>query len=103
MPSPGISTIIPVLNESSILRDSLRDLRKRAPGAEIIVVDGGSTDGTADLARPECDQFIETLAGRAHQMNAGAAAAKGDVLWFLHVDTVVPGNCMERIRAALND
>jgi rSAM/selenodomain-associated transferase 2 len=57
---------------------------------DIIVADGGSDDGTADLARPLADRVITAPRGRARQMNAGAAAATGDVLLFLHCDTVLP-------------
>ena len=74
----SLSIIIPVLNEAGnvpALLDSLQPLRRR--GAEIIVVDGGSTDATANLARDRADQVIASPAGRARQMNAGAAAARG--------------------------
>jgi rSAM/selenodomain-associated transferase 2 len=62
----------------------------RARGAEVIVVDGGSSDATAALARPFADQVLNSQRGRAAQMNAGAAAARGDVLLFLHADTRLP-------------
>jgi len=62
----------------------------RQCGAEIIVVDGGSGDGSADLARPRADRVLTAPRGRATQMNTGAAAASGDVLLFLHVDTRLP-------------
>ena len=64
----------------------------RARGAEVIVVDGGSSDGTAELARPLADRVLSAPRGRASQMNAGAAAARGDVLLFLHADTRLPEN-----------
>ena len=62
----------------------------RLRGHEVIVVDGGSTDGTADLAAPLCDRFLRSEKGRARQMNAGAALASGDALVFLHADTRLP-------------
>src|SRR5205085_4862206 len=62
----------------------------RARGAEIIVVDGGSTDESAALAVPLADRILASSRGRATQMNAGAAAAGGDVLLFLHADTRLP-------------
>jgi rSAM/selenodomain-associated transferase 2 len=62
----------------------------RARGAEIVVVDGGSADGTATLAAPLADRVLTSARGRATQMNAGAAAARGDVLVFLHADTRLP-------------
>jgi len=87
----SLSIIIPVLNEAGnvpALLDSLQPLRRR--GAEIIVVDGGSTDATANLARDRADQVIASPAGRARQMNAGAAAARGEILCFLHADSRLP-------------
>jgi rSAM/selenodomain-associated transferase 2 len=87
----SLSIIIPVLNEAGnvpALLDSLQPLRRR--GAEIIVVDGGSTDATANLARDRADRVIASPAGRARQMNAGAAAARGEILCFLHADSRLP-------------
>ena len=87
----SLSIIIPALNEAGnipALLDSLQPLRRR--GAEIIIVDGGSTDGTADLARNRADRVIAAPAGRARQMNAGARAARGEILCFLHADSRLP-------------
>jgi rSAM/selenodomain-associated transferase 2 len=87
----SLSIIIPALNEAGnipALLDSLQPLRRR--GAEIIVVDGGSTDATADLARDRADRVIAAPAGRARQMNAGARAAHGEILCFLHADSRLP-------------
>ena len=64
----------------------------RARGVEVIVADGGSSDGTAELACPLADRVIAAPRGRSLQMNAGAAAARGDVLLFLHADTRLPEN-----------
>ena len=99
----AVTIIIPVLNEAGLIVNRLQQLRARAPEAEIIVVDGGSSDKTAELAVPICDRLIRTTAGRARQMNAGAAAARGDVLWFLHVDLEVPPRCLDDIAACLAD
>lgn len=86
-----LSIIIPVLDEAALVETALRTLSKyRTGGAELIVVDGGSRDGTAALARPFADQVLIASRGRAAQMNAGAAAAHGDVLLFLHLDTRLP-------------
>jgi rSAM/selenodomain-associated transferase 2 len=88
-----LSIIVPVLNETANIGaalDALAPLRGR--GAELIVVDGGSSDGTAVLAQPLADQVLSAPRGRASQMNAGAAAAKGDVLLFLHADTRLPND-----------
>jgi rSAM/selenodomain-associated transferase 2 len=86
-----LSIIMPVLNEAARIETALAALQPyRARGVEVIVADGGSSDGTADLARPLCDLAISALPGRASQMNAGAGAARGDVLLFLHADTQLP-------------
>src|SRR4029078_13128325 len=86
-----VSLIIPVFNEAPLIRPFLASLRERTRGAEIIVVDGASTDGTDRLAQGFCDQVIRRgERSRAKQMNVGADAAGGDVLWFLHADVEVP-------------
>lgn len=86
-----LSIIIPVLDEGEGIAatlDALVDLR--TIGAEVIVVDGGSRDATVQRARMRSDRVIAGPRGRALQMNAGAAAASGDVLMFLHADTRLP-------------
>ena len=91
-----ISVIIPVLDEAANILDLLMPLSAlRSAGHEVIVVDGGSSDGTVDLARPHCDQLIHTVRGRATQMNAGARHAGGDVFWFLHADSRLPPETLE--------
>jgi rSAM/selenodomain-associated transferase 2 len=99
--SRPISIIVPVLNEATSIERFLRCLRDRAGAAEIIVVDGGSRDGTFDLARIHCDRCLHTPRGRAVQMNAGARAASGDTLWFVHADCEVPLGCLQQIAHAL--
>jgi rSAM/selenodomain-associated transferase 2 len=86
-----VSIIIPVFNEALLIRPFLSNLRERTRGAEIIVVDGGSTDGTDRLAEGFCDHVIRSGArSRARQMNVGADAAGGEIFWFLHADAEVP-------------
>ena len=86
-----LSVIIPVLNEASEIRAALLALQAlRSAGNEIIVADGGSTDATRDLARDLADAIIDSPRGRAMQMNAAARNARGDILVFLHADTVLP-------------
>jgi rSAM/selenodomain-associated transferase 2 len=81
----AVSFIIPTLNEAAAIADTLRRLRGQGPG-EIIVVDGGSGDGTPDRAAALADHVLSGPRGRAAQMNLGAAQAGGDVLLFLHAD-----------------
>ena len=98
-----VSIIVPVFNEAPLIRPFLRHLRERATGAEIIVAECGSTDGTADLAQGFCDQLVVSEPCRAIQMNAGARAAHGDILWFVHVDAKVPWGCLEEIERIMDD
>jgi rSAM/selenodomain-associated transferase 2 len=97
------SIIVPVFNEAPLIRPFLRHLRERATGAEIIVAEGGSTDGTADLAAAFCNQVVVSERNRAAQMNLGARAATGDILWFVHVDVEVPQECLAEIARILDD
>jgi rSAM/selenodomain-associated transferase 2 len=99
---PSVSVIVPVLNEAGLLADFLGHVRRVGPGVEIIVVDGGSSDATAAIARRLADQLIEAPRGRASQMNAGAAAATADLLWFLHADLTPPSDSLNQIRTALS-
>lgn len=88
---PSLSVIMPVLDEAEHIVAALEPLAPlRARGAEVIVVDGGSRDGTATLAAPLADRILTSPRGRARQMNAGAAVARGDILLFLHADTWIP-------------
>lgn len=84
---------MPCLNEGEVILDTLQALQPlRKRGCEVIVVDGGSSDGTAMLARRWSDRVLRAPGGRARQMNAGAAGAKGEILCFLHADTRLPEN-----------
>jgi len=97
------SVIVPVFNEAPLIRLFLQHLRERAAEAEIIVADGGSCDGTVDLATAFCDQLVRSEPNRAMQMNAGARVACGDILWFVHVDAEVPSGCLDEIAHILDD
>jgi rSAM/selenodomain-associated transferase 2 len=100
--TPTISIVMPVLDEAARLTQALRRLAPlRARGAEVIVVDGGSRDGSPALAAPLADALVETPRGRARQMNAGAARASGDVLLFLHADTRLPESADSLVLAAI--
>lgn len=98
----ALSVIIPSLNEAATLVATLARLQAaRARGVEIIVVDGGSGDGTIALAADWVDRVLTAERGRAAQMNAGARAAQGERLLFLHADTCLPDNFDQTITSAL--
>lgn len=96
--NPPLSIVIPCLNEAAGIAAALarlQPLRKR--GVEVVVVDGGSSDGTLRLAIPLADRAIVATRGRAAQMNAGAAIARGGVLLFLHADCTLPASADQLI------
>lgn len=100
--SMRLSVVIPALDEAAHIGAVLENLQAmRARGAEVIVVDGGSRDATVAIAEPLADTVNSAPRGRARQMNAGAAAAKGDILLFLHADTLLPADADLQIRAGL--
>ncbi len=87
-----ISVIIPAINEESLIERCIESVRSEDERAQIIVADGGSADGTREVARAASARVIEAPRGRARQMNEGALAASGVVLLFLHADSrLVPG------------
>jgi rSAM/selenodomain-associated transferase 2 len=92
-----LSIVMPVLNEAATIRCALEALRAH----DVIVVDGGSTDGTPEIAAGLCARLVHASRGRAAQMNAGAAAARGDALLFLHADTRLPPDAAAAVRSAL--
>lgn len=97
-----ISIIIPTLDEQEAITESLGRLSE-IPGTESIVVDGGSTDATLQAASSFGVRILRTPVGRARQMNAGAAAAGGDILLFLHADTKLPYGFADSVRHVLSD
>jgi rSAM/selenodomain-associated transferase 2 len=101
--APFLSIIVPVLDEAELIGGFLRKVRSLGANLEIIVVDGGSSDGTWALAEPLADRVLSAGRGRASQMNAGAAIARGKVLWFLHADLEAPSNSIAQIQKALTD
>jgi rSAM/selenodomain-associated transferase 2 len=99
-----LSVVVPALNEAHGIRGALEALAPlRARGHEVIVVDGGSSDGTAELATSLCDRLLHARVGRAVQMNAGARAATGDALLFLHADTRLPERADELVLSSLGE
>jgi rSAM/selenodomain-associated transferase 2 len=90
-----------MLNEERAIAATLAAIRVGAPAAEIIVVDGGSSDRSVEIARSQCDRLIEGERGRAWQMNAGARVSSGDALAFVHADTIVPATFARDVDFAL--
>jgi len=98
--APPVSIVIPALDEAATIVPTLAALAPaRAAGWEIVLADGGSRDATIEHAQPLVDRVVEASPGRARQMNAGAAVARGRLLWFLHADTRVEGRTIERLAA----
>lgn len=104
MPSPApagptVSVVVPVLNEARVLPVLVPQLRALAEtdGCEVVAVDGGSTDGTRELLERSF-RVVDSPKGRARQMNAGARASSGDVLFFLHADSVLPPDPIGELR-----
>lgn len=97
-----ISVIIPTLNEAGSIAHTLALVRQRGE-CQLIVVDGGSADATVEIARREADLVLSSPSGRARQMNAGARAATGEIVLFLHADTVLPQEFPALVSQALAD
>lgn len=102
MPAPFLTIIIPTLNEAGTIREQLESLQTlHQAGVELIVADGGSRDGTPEIACPLADRVIHSSRGRALQMNAGARISAGQVLLFLHADTRLPASTLQAVQSAI--
>lgn len=106
LPSPraagSLTVIVPAFDEAASIGPLLNDLAwLHAAGAELIVVDGGSRDATREIAQRFADRVLLAEKGRAQQMNAGAAAARGDLLWFVHADCRIPRDAPGQLLTAL--
>ena len=97
-----ISVVIPALNEAENILQTIESVRQQDGEAEIIVADGGSVDGTPEIARPHA-QVTHSPRGRAVQMNTGARYATGDVLLFLHADSRVAPGALVKMRQTLDN
>ena len=98
----AISVVIPALNEAARVERALAPLQPaRAVGHELILADGGSRDLTREIAAPLVDRVVVGPRGRAVQMNAGARAARGDLLLFLHADSVLPWDLLRTLAEEL--
>ncbi|MGH8568168.1 MAG: TIGR04283 family arsenosugar biosynthesis glycosyltransferase [Gammaproteobacteria bacterium] len=98
-----LSIIVPCLNEAAVIVEGMSALAPlRRQGAELILVDGGSSDMTSALAGPWVDRVLRAPPGRARQMNTGAGEAQGELLLFLHADTRLPRNADALITRAMD-
>lgn len=99
---PALCIVVPVLDEAASLAQRLAALAPlRARGARLVVADGGSQDGTLDIARAHADLAVQAPRGRGAQMNAGAAACPAQVYLFLHADTQLPEDADRMLLAAV--
>lgn len=96
-----LSVVVPALDEASGIAETVASAA--APGVEVIVVDGGSRDGTPERARAAGARVLQTTPGRARQLGMGGREARGEVVLFLHADTRLPPGWPEAVRAALRD
>lgn len=97
-----VSIVVPVLDEAPGIAACLRRLRRDFPECDLVVVDGGSRDGTAELAA-EHARVVPSAPGRGRQMNAGAAASHGEILWFVHADCTIPAAALPALLTAMAD
>ncbi len=97
-----LSIIIPTLNEAEIIINTLKPLQHLRKNCELIIVDGGSIDSTVAKASPYVDRIMTCQSGRAIQMNAGAALARGDTFIFLHADSHLPQHTYSILEDALS-
>jgi len=96
-----VSIIVPTLNEEAHIVETIRSLQRLSGEKEIIVVDGGSNDQTVPLASAQNVRVVEAPQGRGLQMHIGALESRGEVLWFVHADTIPQPPALEHIRKSL--
>ena len=100
---PLVSIVIPTLNEEGVVAETVRAVRAQPSPLEVLVVDGGSTDATREVARSAGASVLDAPRGRGPQLNRGVEAADGRLLLFLHADTTLPPDGLTRIRRTLRD
>ena len=100
---PALSIIIPTLDEASTIERTLDAVLSMSSSLEVFVVDGGSRDGTVAAVRGRGVRLLASERGRGLQMHTGACVARGEVLWFLHADTLPSAECPSRIIEAMRD
>ncbi|HEY3453169.1 MAG TPA: TIGR04283 family arsenosugar biosynthesis glycosyltransferase [Bryobacteraceae bacterium] len=98
-----VSIIVPALNEASHIASTLRALQALEGEKEILVVDGGSEDCTVEVANAAGVRVLQSARGRGAQQHAGALQSRGNILWFVHADTIPPPNAISDIVNALHD
>ena len=98
---PLISIMIPTLDEARVIAALLAQLEPLRSGCEIVFVDGGSSDGTRDAILDAGFQLVDAPRGRGTQLNAGACASSGEILFFLHADSALPPDPLGEIRRAM--
>lgn len=103
MTNPEISIIIPTLNEEDSLKKTLDALQIFGGDVEIIIVDGGSDDVTLAIAENYRVKILHAPRGRGMQLQIGGDAATGDILWFLHADTIAAPDCVRQIKRSLQN
>jgi rSAM/selenodomain-associated transferase 2 len=99
----AVSVVIPTLNEARTIGATLDALSRVRGITKVIVVDGGSSDDTPAVAAAHGACVLACERGRGRQLQCGASAAQGEILWFVHADTYAPPEAVERIRDALRD
>ena len=101
--APSLSVIIPTLNEAASIGELIATVRRQDSTCEILVVDGGSNDGTPDIIPQAGARLLSSAPGRGQQLATGAAHAAGNVLFFLHADTKLPDGALAALIAACRD
>lgn len=96
-----ISVIAPVLNDTVALESLLKQLKRLSATIEVVVVDGGNSEETAAMCHKYGALLVTSPPGRGTQMNRGASASQGDILWFLHTDAIIHPKSLDEIKWAM--